>query len=256
MACIAGVSISNLSLSETLERILSFVRLGVPRLVVTANPEILVTAYKDVRYKEVLQSAALVTADGVGVVLASYLTKEPLTKGRVIGVDIVENLMVGKGVSGYSVFLLGSSIEVLQKATHNISLKYGKTAVVGYESAPMFADISELDSNHEHIDLINRITSSHADILLVGFGHPKQELWLNKYLAQTGAKVGIGVGGSFDYISGVAKRPGPHMRKVGLEWVIRLFKQPIRYKRIINASVVFPSLFIRERLFSLFHVEH
>ncbi len=232
------------------------VGLGIPRLVVTANPEILVMAYKNSQYRAVLQAAGLVLADGAGTVLASYFTGDPLSKGRVIGVDLVESLMAGHGAPGCSVFLLGKSADILQKATHNIMSKYGKSSVIGYEEAPQFVDIAELDSNRQHIELISKINNTHPDILLVGFGHPKQELWLDKYLGQTGAKVGIGVGGSFDYISGVVKRPNLYIRKVGLEWAVRLFRQPIRYRRIINACIVFPCLFAKERLSALFHVEH
>ncbi|MGB9890029.1 MAG: WecB/TagA/CpsF family glycosyltransferase, partial [Anaerolineae bacterium] len=83
----------------------------------------------------------------------------------------------------------------------------------------------------EEDEIVQRIREARADILLVAYGAPAQDLWLARNLARTGAKVGIGVGGAFDYIAGIVPRAPRWMRRVGLEWLYRLFRQPWRWRR-------------------------
>jgi N-acetylglucosaminyldiphosphoundecaprenol N-acetyl-beta-D-mannosaminyltransferase len=255
MFSVAGIPVANLSVEGALQRIRSLLMSYGNHFVVTANPEILVQAYKDKKYKIALQKANLILADGVGVVMASYLTKDRITQGRVTGVDLVERLISESTKYGYSLFLGGSTLNVLQKATHNLFYKYGKINIAGMSDSIRFKSLDDIDNNNS-LEFVKQINSSKADILLLALGHPKQELWIANNLGLLNTKVCIGVGGSFDYLSNDVKRANTIVRLLGLEWLTRLVRQPSRVLRIMNAVFVFPCMFLFERLCSLFHVEH
>lgn len=251
-----GISIANLSQSETLDRIQGLLVSGGRHLVVTANPEILVEARRNLVYHQALEQASLVLADGTGLIFASYLLRQPLTKGRVVGVDLVERLVAESGMRGYSVFLAGSTQDILQKTTQHLTYKYKNIRVAGSYSA-----LHDPHIVHDSVDeyesqaLIKAVSQAKPDILLLAFGHPKQELWLAKHLPELDVKVALGVGGSFDYLSGLVKRAPVFARSLGMEWLWRLAHQPWRWKRIYIAIIVFPWLVIRLAVLRLFHVE-
>jgi len=115
--------------------------------------------------------------------------------------------------------------------------------IVGAESGGEITNPKDTD-----IDLINRIKELKPKILFVAFGHVKQEKWIFYHLDQLpSVKLAIGVGGAFDYISGNVRRAPEFMRRIGLEWLFRLIQQPSRWKRILNAVIVFPFLIIKKR---------
>ncbi len=245
-----GLSVSNLGFAGTLGRIIGFAKGDGHHLVITANPEIMVYAHNHPEYRQILQGASLVVADGIGLVMASYLSSSPLTNGRVVGIDLVKELVKNSGEKGYSVFLVGVDNEILQKATLNLSSSYSKINIVGYKQGPIFAKNAQFPlSDLKNDELLVAINQAKPDILLVGFGHPKQELWLNYYLPQLPVKVGIGVGGSFDYLAGDIKRSPRVLQMIGLEWLWRLFSNPwLRLARIFTAVAVFPILFFVDKL--------
>lgn len=253
---IFGLTIADGGTTRALDTVQGFLRSGGKHLVVTANPEILVYARRHPAYRQVLRQAALIVPDGAGVVFASWLSGQPLIFGRVTGVELVEKLVSESTKRGFSIFLAGASNDVLQKATQYLAYKYGKINIVGYSEGPLFRADSKFplnDSKNE--ELINKIRQASPDILLVGFGHPKQELWLSYYLPQLSVKVGIGVGGTFDYLSGVVARAPGLFQSLGLEWLWRLVNEPRRFKRIFTAVVVFPLILVIDLFKGLFHVE-
>jgi N-acetylglucosaminyldiphosphoundecaprenol N-acetyl-beta-D-mannosaminyltransferase len=249
-----GVTIADPGLRGAADLIQASLRLPQSQLVVTANPEILVYARRHPDYRTVLEQSGLVLPDGIGVVLASYLTKTPIVKGRVPGVDLVELLVSESGRNGYSLYFIGNSD--LQKATQYFSLKYSNIRISGYNTGPTFSADEGLPLTSEVNDgLIADIILKKPDIILVGFGHPKQERWLNYYLPKLPVKVGIGVGGSFDYFSGRARRAPRLFRSLGLEWLWRLCVEPSRFLRILVATVVFPFYLLKDSILQMFHVE-
>lgn len=253
---IFGLTIQDIGLSRALETIQGFLRTGARHLVVTANPEILVYAKQHPGYHGALHQASLILPDGVGLVAVSWLIGQPILSGRVTGVDLAEQLVKLSTSGNFSVFLVGERNEVLQKATQYFINKYEKVNIVSYVNGPIFTPDSTFPLTNETNDkLLQQIREKKPDLLLVGFGHPKQELWLSHYLPSLPVKVGIGIGGSFDYFAGaVARAPGA-IRSLGLEWLWRLIIQPWRWKRITTAVVIFPCLAIFEALAGLFHVE-
>lgn len=212
-------------------------------IIATVNPEFVVEGQKNSAFKSVINSAAISTCDGVGLIWASrFLGGEKLI--RVTGVELSEKLIRGN-CAGAKVYLLGGR-EGVAKAVYE---KYEPSAIVGYDDGGKLISSDDswtLENNAEAIDKINK---SGANIILVAFGQMKQEMWIRDNLVKMPrVKVAIGVGGTFDYLAGTVKRAPGLFRRLGLEWLYRLFREPKRWRRIWNATAVFGWLVISEKL--------
>ncbi|MFA4818259.1 MAG: WecB/TagA/CpsF family glycosyltransferase [Patescibacteria group bacterium] len=251
MLHIFNIKIDDCNLGEIVEKIKAYIRSNQRTFVVTANPEILLRAHKNKQYHAIISRARLVCIDGAGVILASYLLGKPLKQGRVTGADLVEELAKQSEANDFTLYFVGYNDNVLQKATQNLKLKYPNCKIAGYAEGPFFNVNQTMPINNQDNNwLVNDIKAKKPDILLVGFGSPKQDYWLDYYLPLLPCKVGIGVGGSFDYFAGAIKRAPKAWQSLGLEWLYRLVKQPVRLRRIFNAVVVFPLVVIFYCLFS------
>lgn len=227
---ILNVKIDQINLTECLNKISEFLTSSKQNYIVTVNPEFVVEAQQNQEFKNVLNNADLATCDGIGLVWASGGKLK-----RVTGVDLTEALL--KQID-CRIFLLGGEGGSAQKLAQNHSLK-----IVGAERGGKIDQSTWLlDDNNEIIEKINQ---SGANVLLVGFGQVKQEMWLSQNLAKMpNIKAAIGVGGTFDYLSGNIKRAPRPIRQAGLEWLFRLFTQPHRLGRIFNATFMFFWLFL------------
>ena len=209
-----GVGINNINIDDTLEFIIKGLGKNEKKYyVVTPNPEILVIANANDNYKKVLNNAKLALPDGVGVMLASKFLSKPLGQ-RVTGVDLVENLCREVSKQPITVGFLGAGPHVAELASECLREKYPDLKI----------NFTEQEWNFEK-------DYPKTDILFVAFGSPKQEIWIAENLNKLPVKVAIGVGGAFDFISGKTKRAPVIFRKLGLEWLFRLFMQPWRIKR-------------------------
>lgn len=256
---IFGVPIHDFGLEGVLAKIKDIVLSNSSgKLIITANPEILLEARKNKDYKNILQSAELVLPDGVGVTLASLFYSRPILNGRVIGRILAEELIKISKDNNYTIFLTGTqNNDILSKAIENLknkSVHYCRSLIVGSHAGPQFSKDDKYPLNDlENEKLLDLIKQTKPDILLVAFGHPKQEMWLKHYLPQLPVKVGIGIGGTLDYWAGLVDKPPILFSKFGLEWLWRLIKQPkIRFKRVFRAVVLFPSMMWIELLKKLF----
>jgi N-acetylglucosaminyldiphosphoundecaprenol N-acetyl-beta-D-mannosaminyltransferase len=229
---ILGVKIDIIDRQGVITKISEWLRGESQHLVTTINPEFLVEANKNKEFKDVLNFASLNTCDGMGLVLMSGRKLI-----RVTGVDITEDLLNGK-MTGAKLYLLGGS----QTSIDKLRKKYSN--IVGGRSGGKLKD-GKFENQHE---IIEDIKSSKANIILVALGQVKQEKWINDNLSKIKqVRVGIGIGGTFDYLSGEFKRPPKVFRSLGLEWLYRLIKQPSRIGRIWRAVVVFPLLVLLKK---------
>jgi N-acetylglucosaminyldiphosphoundecaprenol N-acetyl-beta-D-mannosaminyltransferase len=219
----------------------------------TVNPEIILEAQKNTKFLKILNRSALNTADGIGVLWASKFIKtsqgksKPVTiakwmfsllsiliwpsyikteiSNRVTGVELTKEICK---TTKKRIFLLGGSEKVVSKTKTSLNAN-----IVGTSS-----NSGDKNMDKENIKLIN---DSKAEILFVAFGAPKQELWINRNLRNLKTvHTAIGVGGTFDFISGEITRAPEWMQRTGTEWIYRLLKQPKRIKRIFNATIKFP----------------
>lgn len=220
---ILGVRVDAVTSHEALVWIEAFVRQGGAHQVVTVNPEFIMAAQRNPAFRDVLNHAALAIPDGARILWAARRLGRPLAE-QVAGVDLVECIAARAASVGWRLFLLGAGPGVARRAAEVLQARYPGLSIAGtYAGSP---------APEEEEEIITRVRAAQADILFVAYGAPAQDLWLARNLARTGASVGMGVGGSFDYIAGVVKRAPRWMRERGLEWLYRLIRQPWRWRRM------------------------
>ncbi|MCC6629251.1 MAG: WecB/TagA/CpsF family glycosyltransferase [Chloroflexi bacterium] len=208
---------------EAVELVLGWVAAGAPRLVVTPNPEIVMAARRDAGVAAILQAAALAVPDGIGLVLAARMLGEPL-RGAVPGVDLVEALAPHAAARGHRWFLLGGAPGVAEIAATRLRERHPGLIIAG-------ALAGEPEASHDPQTRQAIVAAAPVDLLLVAYGAPRQERWLARNLVACGATVGIGVGGTFNFIAGISRRPPRRVQHVGLGWLFRLVTEPWRWRR-------------------------
>ncbi len=191
--------------------------------VYTPNSEILLHAYKNEDYKDVLNRAELVTADGIGVVYASKILGFPLPE-RVSGFDLANELLRESAPLQKSVYLFGSKPGVAEAAAEKIVSLYPGIEIAGVADGYFDAE--------KEAKIIDDINEKAPDILFVCLGFPKQEFWIDAH-SDLNAKIAMGLGGSLDVFAGTVKRAPKFFQKFGIEWLYRLIKQPSRFMRML-----------------------
>ncbi len=205
--------------------------------IITANPETLMIAEKDEEFKNiVLSDETTVVADGIGIIKGAKMLSYPL-ENRVLGVDLVCKLLEYCNEYEKSVYLFGAKEEVIQKMKQVINSKYKKAKVVGA--------VNGYVENKEEV--FENIKKENPDIVLVALGIPNQEKIIAKYYLDFKKGIFVGVGGSFDVISGVKKRAPEFFIKRNLEWLYRITTEPKRLKRFYESNVKFISKIKKER---------
>lgn len=239
---ILGVGIHDVTEEEAAVLVEHFIREGGPHQVVTVNPEFVMEARRNPAFRQVLNEADLAVPDGVGILWAGRLLGCPF-RGRVPGVELTLHLAERAAERGYRLFLLGAAPGVAEEAAGRLKEKYPTLAIAGtYAGSPDPAEEEEIGA---------RIRAASPHILLVAYGAPRQDLWLKRNLPRLDVAVGIGVGGTLDYISGRVRRAPAWMRRCGLEWLYRLFRQPWRWRRMLSLPV-FVLLVLAEALRNTF----
>lgn len=235
---ILGVAIDDVTEAEALERIAEFVAAGGPHQVVTVNPEFVMEARHNAEFRQVLAGASLATPDGVGLLLVARRRGTPL-RGRVTGVALAERVANLAARRGWSLFLLGAAPGVAERAAAALQRGSPGLRVAGcYAGSPRAADEPAIRAI---------VAAARPDVLLVAYGHPAQELWIARNQPALGVPVAIGVGGALDYLAGAVPRAPAWMRRLGLEWLYRLIRQPWRWRRIVVAVPLFLWAAARER---------
>ena len=221
---VLGIGIDALLLNEAVDKIVEYMDCGMAHQIVTANPEIIMKALEDAEYADIVARASLVTGDGSGVVWAAKTLGTPLPE-RVTGIDLL-NAVLPKLVSKrYGLYLLGGKPGVVEKAALEMQRAFPGLEIVGMYHG-YFA--SEDEKN-----VIDDIIKCKPRVLAVGMGAPRQEKWLAMHLPELCVPVGIGIGGSLDVWAGEVKRAPDWIRKLSLEWLYRMIRQPVRFKRVL-----------------------
>ncbi|MDH5533034.1 MAG: WecB/TagA/CpsF family glycosyltransferase [Candidatus Pacebacteria bacterium] len=199
-----------------------------PFLVFTPNPEQIMLAESDSSFNQVLQRADILVPDGVGLVIASKIlsTKDnPKIKERIPGRLLVEDIIKIAKEDNLKVLLIGGK-------------DYSQTGMIKVNGVDIDWTNGYLDAFNptegEEVALQKRIQQVSPDIIFVAFGAPMQEKWLvqhKEFLNKTNVKLGMAVGGSFDYLLGFVPSPPSWVSKMGFEWLFRLVVQPWRFKR-------------------------
>lgn len=236
---VLGIRVDKVTTEQALRLMERFVAEGHPHQVVTLNPEFVMEAQRNAEFRATLEEADLALPDGVGLLWAAYLLGHRLPE-RVTGSDTVPLIAEMSARRGYRLYLLGAAPGVAEKAAEVLRRKYPGVQIVGtYAGSPDPADEEEI---------VARIRAASPDFLFVAYGAPRQEMWIHRNLRRLGVPVCMGVGGTLDFIAGIAVRAPRWMRKMGLEWLHRLLYQPWRWRRML-ALPRFAYLVVRQALF-------
>lgn len=238
-ASILGIGVSSSPKHQLLKRVTGWMtekrqRSQLIKLIYTPNPEMMADAWEDREFKRVLQGADLNIPDGIGLVWGGVLRKMTGRQGwtisnRVSGADLAEDLVKYAKGQGLKVFFLGGKSSVADEAAEIFRRGgSGKGFEIMAEAGP--ERLGEADKREDD-RLVKMINEFEPDLLLVAFGHKKQEKWLDKHRERLNVKVGMGVGGTFDYWAGRVARAPRVWQNLGLEWLWRLYKEPWRWRR-------------------------
>jgi len=216
---ILGVQIDVMTVAESLAFICNAVQSGRRIRVVTANPELLLRVQRDGYMRRIIDQADLVVPDGAGVVWAGrYLGS--MMKERVTGIDLSVRLLAEAQKQGWRVFFLGGKPGVAEKAAQRQRRTYPGLLLATHHG---YFALEEEEA------VIERIRRFKPHLLLVGFGVPYQEYWLARFPDL--AAVSMGVGGTFDVLSGDLRRAPKWIQNICLEWLYRLVQEPKRLHR-------------------------
>lgn len=211
----------DLTMDEALARANRLMREKRGSYIVTPNPEIVMMCREDEALAKAVAGADIVLADGVGIEYGAKILGTPL-KARLPGIDFIQEFFGGMAVKGRSLYLLGAKPGIAEKAAENLKQRFPGLNMAGThdgyftEDAPVIAEINAVK----------------PDLLLVCLGAPKQELWMAEHAPELDVGLMAGLGGSLDIFARVSERAPENWRKLGLEWLYRLKKEPSRAKRM------------------------
>jgi N-acetylglucosaminyldiphosphoundecaprenol N-acetyl-beta-D-mannosaminyltransferase len=228
---ISGIRLLNLSMDSLLDAIDAALNRGTRTRIAFVNPDCVNIAARNARYRQTLENFDWVCADGIGMKIAGSLLGRPIRQ-NINGTDLFPRLCAALAVSGHSLYLLGARDGVAEATAQWARARYPELKIAGTHSG--------FFSAAEEPALVAEIRAARADVLLVAMGAPRQEQWLEAQLETTGALVGMGVGGLFDFYSGRIRRAPLWLREIGGEWVYRLLQEPGRmWRRYLVGNLVF-----------------
>lgn len=221
---IFGVPISKLGFQETIRWLTEAVESRKPHQIITANPIMVMAALESPEYLNMMKRAELIVPDGAGVVWAAKYVGNPVAE-RVPGIEVMQELVGIAAERGWKVFLLGGSSEIIQAAAKKLEEDHPNLKLVGVRDGYF--------NSEQDREVVAQIRSAEPDLLFIGRSADKQEPWVDHYKSELNVPVIMGVGGSFDVLSGKLKRAPKLFRSLHLEWFYRLLQEPWRYKRML-----------------------
>jgi N-acetylglucosaminyldiphosphoundecaprenol N-acetyl-beta-D-mannosaminyltransferase len=220
---VLNVNFAKLTKSELLTKLEKRIFQEKQTFLVTANPEIVMHAYNDHSYSQIVNSSDYTIADGIGVIIGSKILGQPLPE-RIAGFDLMTELLKRGNTNSWGAYFLGAKNEVLEQAIQNVKRDYPQLKIVGWNDGYF-----DWDSSH----IQQEIEDKQPDLIFVALGFPKQEMWIANNLKSFNKGLFMGVGGSFDVLAGTVKRAPIVWQKLNLEWLYRLIKQPSRWRRML-----------------------
>jgi N-acetylglucosaminyldiphosphoundecaprenol N-acetyl-beta-D-mannosaminyltransferase len=236
---VLGCPMDVATMSETVESVRSAVSARRFTQHVVVNVAKLVNMRHDAQLKESVHSCDIINIDGMGVVLGARLLGHDVAE-RVAGVDLFHELLAMSANNSFPVFLLGAEAEVVELAANKVQAQYPGLIIAGYHHGYFWSDEEEM---------VETIRASGARLLFVAITSPKKENFINRWRDQLGVDFVMGVGGTFDVVSGKVKRAPKWMQKWGLEWLYRVIQEPGRmWKRYLTTNCTFAWLLITNKL--------
>lgn len=241
---ISGIPISNIDYKEVIEEVERSISLSKPVYFVTPNIDHIVKLQKDDEFRKIYIDAVLVLADGMPLIWAAKFLGTPI-KEKISGSDLFPKLCEVAVEKGYRLFFIGGRPGAALKAAEVLRDRYPDIQIVGTYSPPFRFE----NDREENDKIVRMIKNAKPDILFVALGTPKQEKWIYKYRNEYQVPLSIGIGASFEFLSGMVKRAPFWMQRVGLEWFWRLMMEPKRlWKRYLIDDPVFFWLVLKQKL--------
>jgi N-acetylglucosaminyldiphosphoundecaprenol N-acetyl-beta-D-mannosaminyltransferase len=239
-----GVKVDAVTMSEATAIVAKWLAGPAPscRYIVTPNVDHMVLLQEHHGLRAAYADASLVLADGWPVVAAAKLLGRPLPE-RVPGSDFVPALFGAASTPALRVFLLGAAPGIAERAADRIHARWPTTRIVGTYSPPLGFESCPNENAH----IVTLIANAQPDLLVIGLGAPKQELWMHKHRHDIQAKVAICAGATIDFLAGEKQRAPQWMRWMGLEWLHRMITDPRRMvRRYLRDAWIFPRLVWRD----------
>ncbi|WP_088809723.1 MULTISPECIES: WecB/TagA/CpsF family glycosyltransferase [Listeria] len=192
------------------------------RFVVTANPEIVMNTRSDADFKQIVLKADYITPDGVGIIMAAK-RQGSLLPERVTGFDTMQGVLKEASHHGLKVYFLGAKPEVNEALKEKLKNSFPKLTVAGCRHGYF--------NLKESAEIAQEIKASNADFIFVALGSPAQEKWIMSHFSMFEKGIFMGVGGSFDILSGTIKRAPKIIIKLRIEWIYRFVTNPSRWRR-------------------------
>lgn len=236
---ICNIPVDALTMQQTIGIINKAIEEGRPVHHVVINAAKVVNAQKDAALKESIVSCDIINADGQAIVWAAGLLNSPLPE-RVAGIDLMQNLVKLAAEKNYRIFFLGAKEEVVKEVVNVYTKMYSSNIIAGYRNGYF--------TKNDELVIAKQIAESGASILFVAMSSPKKEIFLNSYKHLINMPFIMGVGGSFDVVSGLVKRAPVWMQQWGLEWFYRVMQEPRRmWKRYLFGNSEFIYLVLKEK---------
>lgn len=221
---ILDIPLSNVTKTDLLETLdLHFANRQNSLFIVTANPEIIMTARASLAYREVLKTADFILPDGIGVMIGSKILKQPLQQ-KLPGYELMHDFLAYAAIQNKTVYFYGAKPGYAEQAAANAKGLYAGLRVAGAADG----------YRQDKAALASEIAALQPDFIFVALGAPVQEDWIARYRHLFPASVLMGVGGSVDVLSGNVKRAPKFWVNNNLEWLHRLITQPARAKRMMK----------------------
>ena len=240
-----GAPMDSLTMAETVDKIEAKIQNNEFLQHVVVNVAKLVHMQSDNELAESVKACDMINIDGMGVVLGARFCGHDIPE-RVAGVDLFHELLAMSAKQDFPVFLLGAKESVVTKTAETVEKLYPNLSLAGYHHGYFWGN----DGKDEQT-VVEQIKASGAKLLFVAITSPKKENFINKWQDQLGVNFVMGVGGTFDVVSGTVKRAPLWMQNYGLEWFYRVLQEPRRmWKRYLITNAKFLFLLIKEKFFN------
>ncbi|EPI05689.1 glycosyltransferase, WecB/TagA/CpsF family [Enterococcus faecalis 13-SD-W-01] len=235
-----GIEIDSLTMSETVQVVEERICGRVPTHLLGINADKINELDRNEYYDNIVKSAEIINADGASVVLASKILNKPLPE-RVAGIDLMQSLLTLSNQKGYPVYFLGAKQEVVSTMVNKLKVQYEDLVISGYRDG--YFDKAEWET------ITDELKSLAPAIVFIGITSPVKEYLIDYFMKKGVNSVFMGVGGSFDVLSGKIKRAPVWMQVMNIEWLFRVIQEPRRlFKRYFVGNTVFIFKVLKEKI--------
>ena len=236
---ISGITIDVLDEAQTIDLVETYIKTRTPLHLMGVNADKINAAQTDARLRDIVNSCGVINADGASVVLASRYLKKPLPQ-RVAGIDLMMKLVALSEEKNYKVYLLGAKQAVVEETARRIREQFPRLELVGFRNGYF--------SDEDWPAMSAELKRLQPDLIFIGITSPLKENLIEYFQDDGNAGVFMGVGGSFDVISGNIPRAPLWMQKCCMEWLFRVMQEPRRlYKRYFVGNFQFINRIIKEK---------